>query len=369
MKKIVKLFCVVLTACVIFAGCSKKDQTAQTRKPSENIDSSDWIDNMIDAKAAAQKENKKIFLLFSGDDQDSASARVKQNIFNTSEFKDEMTKNYVLVNLDFSLALQQQAVAEPTASEEEKAVAAAIWQKLEENMRDATLYNVQATPSFYLLSKEGYVIWQIIFENEPKTTADFFEEFNKLDEDIAVFENTLESARHGKTEDRLAAINKLFELTDPQVRHLLTPFSEEYIKLDKKDTTKMVGLHVIAIANAKAIQHYLDQDPLAASEEFAKVAENKYLVPEQKQQAYYTAGYLYAVSGESDHKRVKDYFQKAYDAAPDSKDAESILSMIRMMEENYGESAASAADAQEAASTENTEGTETTENTTAPKAE
>ncbi len=355
MKKIVKTLAAALFAAVLFAGCSKNEKV-QTRKPAENIDSSDWIDNLIDGKAAAQKENKKIFLLFSGDDQDASSARLKKNIFNTSDFKDEMTKDYVLVNLDFSVALQEAAVAEPDASEEEKAEAAAIWQKLEENMRDAGIYNVQATPSFYLLTKEGYVMWEMLFDKEPQNSGEFFIEYNKLEDDLAVYENTLASARTGKTEDRLAAINRLFELTDPQLRSLLTPFSQEYVKLDKKDKTGMVGMHVIAIANAKALQHYLDQDALSASEEFARVATSKYLSAEQKQMAYYTAGYLYAVSGETDYAKVKDYFQKSYDAAPESKDAESIKSMMRMMEERYGETepAEPAAEPSATDSTENT---------------
>ena len=41
-------------ALVIFAGCSKPEN--QARKPSKNIDSSAWIENLIDGKAAAEKE-------------------------------------------------------------------------------------------------------------------------------------------------------------------------------------------------------------------------------------------------------------------------------------------------------------------------
>lgn len=337
MKKILKLFAVLLMSSVIFAGCSKKEEN-QVRKPSENIDSSTWVDNLIDGKAAASKENKKIFLFFSGDDQDKSSAELKEKIFNRDGFISEMTKNYVLVNLDFSNSLFDKAAAEPTASEEEKAEAAKLWVKLEENMRDAGLYNIQVTPSYYILTKEGYVIKQMVFENKPESVEDFFAGYNPLVEEIAEYENTISAARSGKTEDRLAAINRLFEKTEPQLRYLLSDFCEEYIKLDKKNSTGMVGTYVIALANSRAVQHYFDQDPLAASEEFAAAAKSKYLSPEEKQQALYTAGYLYANSGTDDAAKIKDYLKKAYDAAPESAYAESILSMIRMLEADFADS-------------------------------
>lgn len=337
MKKIFTIICAVAAATVFsFAGCSKKD-TREVRKPSQNIDSSKWIDNLIDGKAAARKENKKVFLFFSGDDQDQSSARLKEKVFNTTEFMEQMTKDYVLVNLDFSNSLFDAASADPLATEEEKAEAAELWVKLEENMRDAGLYNIQATPSFYLITKEGYVIAEMIFDQEPQNPEDFFSAYGAMEEQIAEYENILASARAGKTEDRLAAINKLFDRTEPQLRYLLTDLSSDYIKLDKKNRTGMVGAHVVAIANAHAVQAYLDQEPLAASEEFAKAAQSKYLEPDQKQQCYYTAGYLLAQSGTTDYAKVKEYLQEAYNAAPESAYAATIQSMIRMMEENYGE--------------------------------
>lgn len=63
MKKILKLFAVLLMSSVIFAGCSKKEEN-QVRKPSENIDSSTWVDNLIDGKAAASKKIKKSSCFF-----------------------------------------------------------------------------------------------------------------------------------------------------------------------------------------------------------------------------------------------------------------------------------------------------------------
>lgn len=336
MKKLFNFVAAVFAVSVVLAGCSKNEEKT-VRQPSENIDSSTWIDNLIDGKAAAEKEDKKIFLFFSGDEQDQSSAELKGKIFNLDGFISEMTKKYVLVNLDFSNSLFDKASADPLASEEEKAEAAALWVKLEENMRDAGLYNIQATPSFFILTKEGYVIKELFFDQKPQTVDEVFKALDLLADEIAEYDNLLASARSGKADDRLAAINRLFEKTEPQLRYLLSDFCEEYIKLDKKNSTGMVGTYVIALANSRAVQHYFDQDALAASEEFANAAKSKFLTPEEKQQVLYTAGYLYANSGTDDAEKIKDYLQKAYDAAPESVYAQSILSMIRMIEADYAD--------------------------------
>ncbi|WP_187107414.1 thioredoxin family protein [Treponema pectinovorum] len=327
------VLCLITT---FFMSCGNKTQE-NIRKPSKNIDSTVWIDNLIDAKAAAQKENKKIFLFFSGDDQDKSSASLKKSVFNTQEFMSEMQKKYVLANLDFSNSLYESAMPSPNASEEEKKQSEQIMAKLEENSKDASMYNIQATPSFFLLTKEGYVISELIFDEEPKSADDFFKFYETLSTKITEYENLLTSATKGKKEDRLNAINKLFEITDPQLRFLLQDFSAYYIKTDKNNKTGMVGTHVVALANANAVKAYLNQDPLTASEEFAKAALNKFLTPDEKQQCFYTAGFLFVQSGTTDYQKVGEYFKKAYDASPESPYAETILSMMRMMEERYAE--------------------------------
>ena len=116
MKKLFNFVAAVFAVSFVLVGCSKNEEKT-VRKPSENIDSSTWIDNLIDGKAAAEKEDKKIFLFFSGDDQDQSSAELKGKIFNLDGFISEMTGKYVLVNLDFSNSLFDKASADPLASE------------------------------------------------------------------------------------------------------------------------------------------------------------------------------------------------------------------------------------------------------------
>lgn len=336
MKKQLKLVVLAMTALAVLASCSRPKNKA--RKPSENIDSTSWIDNLIDGKAAAVKENKKIFLFFSGDDQDGASAGLKEKVFNTEEFMRVYTDKYVLVNLDFSDSRFEAARVDSSATDEEKKTAAELEKRLEEDLRDASLYNIEATPTFFILTKEGYVVKEVIFEKPVSSVEEVNDVFATLEDDIAVYDNTLSAAENSvDKKDRLEAIDKLFELTDAQHRYLLVDLSGLYVKLDKKNETGNVGKHIVAIANANAVQAYIDQDPVAASEQFANAAKSKFLSSVEKQQCYYTAGYLYGQSAPNDFEKIKSYFEKSYKADPESPYAEQIQNMVKMLEERIAE--------------------------------
>ena len=151
-------------------------------------------------------------------------------------------------------------------------------------------------------------------------------------EEFAVYENVLKSTSEGKKEEKLDAIQRLFEITPVEYHHLLSSKAQEFVALDKNNETGNAGTYVMNLANSKAVEAFINQDPKTASDEFAKAAEHKYLLPEQKQQCYYTAGYLLAQSGTDDIAVVVQLLQKAFDAAPESLYAPQIQQMITIMQ-------------------------------------
>lgn len=336
MKKFTKVLALLIAGMFLVIGCSK-NESQKVRKPSANIDSSKWIDNLIDGKAAAEKENKKIFLFFSADDQDATSKQFKDNVFNTPEFLEVATKDYVLVNLDFSNSLFESAQANPIATEEEQKSATELMARLEENMKDASIYNVQASPSFFLLTKEGYVIDEIIFKEVLKNIDEFTNEMNSRAEKFAEYMNVLDSTKSGKVTERVSAIERLFDITPNNQRYPLKSFSKLVLDIDKKNESGVVGKHAIALANANAMEHYMNRDAESASEEFAKLSKNKFLTAQEKQQCFYTAGYLLSQSGSMNYSKIKEYFQNAYDADPESQYAATIQAMVKSVEEMEAE--------------------------------
>ncbi len=67
---------------------------------------------------------------------------------------------------------------------------------------------------------------------------------------------------------------------------------------------------------------------------YVKLAGNKEITPEYRQQAWYMAGYLLAMSDTSKYDLIIQYLENAVQAAPDSADALSIKRAINEISGN-----------------------------------
>lgn len=313
MKKLVTLVASVLLA-LSLASCGKK------------VDSSVWLSSLEDGKKAAQAENKKIFLFFSADDADEMSPALKEHVFTTEDFIKTYTEKYVLVNIDYSNARYE-----------------AEQEGLREDMKIFEKYNAQGVPYFLILSKEGYVITKVAFDADADLDSARIT-FSEAEETIARFDENLAKTKTGTTEERLAAIDDIFDHTDPSVAYHLTPLNKLYLSLDKNNASGNSSKHLIALTYAAAEDFFLDEQPEKASQEFVKLAKNKILTDSEKQMSYYTAGYLLAQSGSTEYDKVKEYFQLAYDADPETEEAQNIqmaINYVQMLIDGEGDEAPS----------------------------
>lgn len=329
MKKLMTIAAAVLLA-LSLASCGKK------------IDSSVWLNNLDDGKKAARAEGKKIFLFFSGDDFDETSANLKEKVFNTEEFLKSYTEKYVLVNLDYS---------DSRYGDEQAG--------LLEDIKISERYNVQGMPYFLVLTAEGYVITRLAFEKN----ADFDNvriTFDEAADAIASFEALVAKTKTGTTEERLSAINEIFDKTEPALTYHLAPLNSLYLSLDKNNASGESAKHLIALTYAKAEDFYLDEHPEKACEEFVKLAKNKILSPSDQQMAYYTAGYLLIQSGSEDLEKIKGFFQKAIEVDPESEEAKNIqmaMNYVQMIIDGEGDDAPNY-DVEEAPASEDARGDE-----------
>lgn len=319
MKKITSLFAAAV-ALLMFVSCGKK------------IDTTTWLTSLEDGKIAAKKENKKILLFFSTDDSDGLSSTLKETIFKTDNFIQTFTAQFVLVNIDFSESRFEKAQQNPESEEISQKELKKMQDALYADMRAANLYNIQATPWFIILTKQGYAISQLAFDAE-----DDFETvtaaFNAEEETLKLFDSYLAKIEKGSKDEKIAAIDAIYEMTDPFLRYHISDLSKKLIYLDRNNETGLCGKHILALAYAKATDAYLNNTPEKASEEFALTAQNKLLLPIEKQQSFYLAAYLLAQNGSTDYPKIKDYFQSAYNAAPESEEAAQIKAMIAIVEE------------------------------------
>lgn len=299
------------------------------------IDTSSWIANLDDGIKAAQNENKRIILFFSAD-EDGTSRALKDTLLETADFLAAETERYVLVNLDFSASRYEAAMAlyttetELTKAEEQQARDAQ--ESLTRDMKTAMYLAANESPSFYVLTKDGYPACQLQLPEDIAAAADFDAIIAEQEEAIADYEALIAAVNSSNGVEKARAIDNVFESTTAEWRYMVLPLSAQLEKLDPKNETGAVGKHLLALANGNASDAFLQQDIQGAASAFATVAENSVLTADEKQEAYYTAAYLLAQGGSTDYAAIRTFAQKSYDAAPTSEHADMIQAFIGQVE-------------------------------------
>lgn len=112
--------------------------------------SQNWVNNFETAKKIAKEENKNIIMIFSGSDWCAPCIRLDKNIWQSQEFKEESTNNWVTMKLNFPRKKANQLPAE-----EEK-----------HNRELAEKYNKEGNfPLVVILTPEGKVLGKLGFKN------------------------------------------------------------------------------------------------------------------------------------------------------------------------------------------------------------
>jgi len=309
-----------------------------------------WINNLEEGKSLAEKGNKSIFLNFTSD-SDELSNRLDEIAFKDKKFLNKYSKNFVFVNIDFSDRLKAENL-NPNSTAEEKLAAQKIIEETSESMKIAEKYVIKNLPTALILSKEGFVITQLEFfeinpsfdPNSPNASKAPLDDVlivdnrekieGKFDETVIVakeFKNNLKIATsNGKIEDRVMAIDEIFDNTDFNYRYLLRDLNQIAIDIDKENISGSFGKHAVALANAKAVD--AGEDYSKAAEIFIEAAENKKLQPEDRQLMYYQAAMSAFRAGPQNNELVKKYVQESIKVAPESEQVELLNSIIKYID-------------------------------------
>ena len=281
-------------------------------------------------------------LFISADDGDTLSKKMKSDVFFTKEFKKSVAKDFILCNLDFSQSEYAKGQVDEKASDKEKQTAKKASDQFNRNVNIATTYNVQETPAVFILTKEGYVI-SLVKNDTAVTTPDDYRKLLDTEKDNILKTTTMVKATAtGENLDKVKAIDTLYEATDNNYRYALSDLIRQIPALDANNESGLVGKYVLATANSDAMDAYMKKDTDGSINAFVKAAESGKVDKEQKQQAYYMAGYLLGSSGSQDYDKMISYFQASYDADPDSSYAPRISQMV-MMVKSMKEKASAAA--------------------------
>lgn len=314
-KNLLKAAVLALVCAALFSGCSG------------NVT---WYTSLDAAKAKAQKSNKNIFLVFSGDDWVTDSQNFKDNIANQEDFIKEMQKNYVLCNVDFSQNEYAKTSVADDASEEEKKEAEKIMAEYEVKVALAQKYNLYQYPSVFLLTKDEYVIAAVPFDSSITTVEAYLDNLKTYDEQVAKVVSIVDRIKKSKSLDKARAIDELYDYTVENTEGYVSPWLDEYIKefpsLDPDNETGNVARYQMAIAYQEAVVKAQEGDIDGASEAFVNLCEtSQYLSNEDRQTAYYTAAYVLASLQSTNYDRMIELLDIAYSIDSESEIAAYLL--------------------------------------------
>ena len=319
-NKSIKPIIGALAVAVFFTGCFASAKAGKNG----------WYTDYDAAKKEAQKKNKNLLILFSVVDNDSESRTLKEKVFDTKEFVSALSKRFILVNLDFSTSLSEDAEAQ---SEKEKKKAEERQRKIEYMGHIASLYNADSIPSVFLATKEGYCAAKIEASDEDAAPEAYIKLIESKIADLDKINALADAVRAASGAEKVRAIDALTEATDDTRRLLLAELFRAIPSLDPNDETGLVGKYILLTAVSDASTFYMQSDFDSAIQALASAAEDKRLGGRDRQQAYYYAGALSITSGTTDYKAVFDYFQKSYDADPESEFAPQLAEMLESLKE------------------------------------
>lgn len=252
-----------------------------------------WVYTFEDAKNQCTKNEKDILMIIRGDDETSQNfiGQLKSN----KNFASLLQKKYVFLDAN---------VNDENHPE--------VCSKIE---RD---YYIEYLPGIFVLSKEGYVIRYIQYEDKYLSEGNLeaevlsFEEANKTIKDKIANTNSFTGNK------KLFAIDELYEATDIYFRHPLDSLCEEVPALDEKNTSGLLGKYELINAYAKCMDYLISDEKDKACFVFEKLVQNGHLDKSQMFEAAYQGAWVYAITESQRYDRMLDLLQTAYENTSDA---------------------------------------------------
>ena len=287
------------------------------------------------AKIAAQKNNQDILVVVTMAGDDVSSQDFVTNVLNTESFAKDIASKYAAVHMDFSQASYEKTVVNPEADKKTQKAAEEYALLMQENAKFASLMNVQNTPALFLFTKEVYVITELDYTEDVKSSNDLVALIQSEQTAIDNVHAMVEAVNNSSKLEKVTAIDRLYEATELLYQPFLKDLIAEVLSIDKKNESGVLSKYIMAKADSDAA--YLDVlgDAEGASDIYVKICDNEYLLPEYKQQAYYLAAYLLSMSGSTDFDKILGCLEKSLEADPQSEQVPNIQNVINYFKEAF----------------------------------
>jgi len=230
--------------------------------------------------------------------------------------------------MDFSQKTFAEAKADEAADEAAKKVAEQKNAILEKNTKYATMLDAKEVPVIYIFSKEKYLIKGFFYDDENRSIQGFEDTLAEQTSIIDDMHKMIYQTKIGNAEEKVKAIDALWEATNPSFRIFLYDLINSVKKLDPNNTSGLLGKYMYEAASTKSDMALLEGNIEEAVQAFLDAAEESDISADDRQQAMYTAAYICSMTGFKDDAVVIEYLEKAIQIAPESDDAPRIRRVI-----------------------------------------
>ena len=296
-----------------------------------NTDAYGCYADIDDAAAYANKKNQDIMIIVTLDGDDEQSADFLEKVVRAPSFKEEIASKYAVVSMDFSKKAYEATVAAEDADAAAKKAAENKANLMQKNTRIATVLNVSDTPVIYILSKEQYLITGLFYDDENRSVEGFKATLDEKASLISDMHKMIYQTKIGNAEEKIAAIDALYEATSPSFRILLLDLVDSVKKLDPSNKSGLVGKYMYEAAAAKSDKALLDGNVRGAVDAFVNIADEAVIPAESRQQALYTAAYMSSMAELDELDVVLGYLEKSISLAPESEDVPAIQRVIEAL--------------------------------------
>ena len=302
---------------ILFISCGKS-----------NVDANGCYYDIDDAVEFANKKNQDLMVIITVEGDDEQSTDFLNKVIRDAKFKKEVASKYAVVCMDFSQRTYAEAKADEAADDAAKKAAEKKAAILEKNTKLATMLDAQEVPVIYIFSKEKYLITGLFYDDENRTLQGFEDTLAEKTSLIDDMHKMIYQTKIGTAEEKVKAIDALWEATEPSFRIFLYDLISLVKKLDSGNTSGLLGKYLYEAASTRSDMALLEGNVREAVQAFLDAADESEISAEDRQQAMYTAAYMCSMSGIEDDSVVIQYLEKAIQLAPESEDAPRIRRVI-----------------------------------------
>lgn len=327
MKKLLVIFA---ATAMLFISCGKS-----------KTDANGCYYDIDDAVEVANKKNQDIMLIINMDGDDEDSTDFMDKVVRDANFKKDIAESYAVVNMNFSQKVFEEATAAEDASEKEKKAADEKAEYLTKNTKMVTSLQVSDIPVVYILSKEKYFIKGFFYDDENRTLDGFKAAIAEKSEIIDSMHKMIYQTKIGTADEKVNAINELYEATSPTYRIFLYDLVDSVKKLDPTNNSGFTGKYIYEAAAIKSDKAYMDNDIRGAVQAYIDIADEPLIPAESRQIAMYTAAYMASKTELDPIPVVIGYLEKSIEIAPESEQVPAIRRVIAALQAQAEEEAKS----------------------------